>query len=371
MSALRSTVSGTLARFGVDPYVLAILATVGTAALIPARGQAARGLGDLTTAAIALLFFLYGARLSPRAALDGARHWRLHLTILAASFIVFPALGLAAQALTTPLLGPELAKGVLFLCLLPSTVQSSIAFTSIARGNIAGAVCAASFSSLLGIVVTPLLASALLGGGGTVRIDGGSVLSLLLQLLLPFLLGQASRRWTIGWLTAHKPAMTVVDRGSILLVVYAAFSEGMVAGVWHSLSFARLLVLIAVCAAVLAVALLLTAAAGRRLGFDRADRITIVFCGSKKSLASGLPMAAVLFAGHDVSVMVLPLMLFHQIQLMVCTVLARRWSRSGADGDRQPEAALPAPRPQPVRTARADRLDLERGGMAEDLPGRR
>ena len=322
MNAVRST----LARAGVDPYVLAILATVGAAALIPARGGAARGLADLTTAAIALLFFLYGARLSPRAALDGARHWRLHLTILAASFVVFPVLGLAARALSAPLLGPELAKGVLFLCLLPSTVQSSIAFTSIARGNIAGAVCAASFSSLLGIVVTPLLASALLGGG-SVGFDSGSVLSLLLQLLLPFLLGQASRRWTTGWLTAHKPAMTLVDRGSILLVVYAAFSEGMVAGVWHSLSVGRLLILVGVCAALLAAALLLTGAAGRRLGFARADRITIVFCGSKKSLASGLPMAAVLFAGHDVGLMVLPLMLFHQIQLMVCTVLARRWSR--------------------------------------------
>ncbi|WP_333769490.1 bile acid:sodium symporter family protein [Streptomyces sp. IBSBF 2435] len=313
------------ARFGVDPYILAILTTVGVAALLPARGGVADGLSGVTTAAIALLFFLYGARLSPRAALDGARHWRLHLTIMASTFVLFPALGLAARAISTPVLGSELARGVLFLCLLPSTVQSSIAFTSLARGNIAGAVCAASFSSLLGIAVTPVLASALLGG--SVRIDAGSAVTLVLQLLLPFLLGQAARRWTSDWLAAHKPAVTMVDRGSILLVVYAAFSEGVVAGVWHSLSPWRLLALLALCAALLAAALGVTGVAGARLGFDRADRITIVFCGSKKSLASGLPMAAVLFAGKDVGLMVLPLMLFHQIQLMTCTALARRWGR--------------------------------------------
>ena len=323
MKTLVSPLRRTAGRLGIDPYILAILATVGLALLLPARGAVAGGLTHVTTAAVAVLFFLYGARLSTRAALDGARHWRLHLTILLATFAVFPLLGLAAQAAARPLLGPELAKGLLFLCLLPSTVQSSIAFTSIARGNVAGAVCAASFSSLAGIALTPLLASLLIGGGA-VRVDPGSVLTLVLHLLLPFLLGQLSRRWTADWIAAHKPALTLVDRGSILLVVYSAFSEGVVAGVWHTVTAFHLLVLAALCAAVLAAALALTDRAGRRLRFSRADRIAVVFCGSKKSLAAGLPMAAVLFAAKDVALMVLPLMLFHQIQLMVCTVLARR-----------------------------------------------
>ncbi|GAA4985127.1 hypothetical protein GCM10025734_08420 [Kitasatospora paranensis] len=161
-----------LERLGIDPYLLAILATVALAVVLPADGSAARGLSAATTVLIGLLFFLYGARLSPRAALAGATHWRLHLTILTATFALFPLLGLAARALTAPVLGPDLARGVLFLCLLPSTLQSSIAFTTIAGGNTAGAVCAASFSSLVGIVVTPLLASLLLGGAGAVRLDG-------------------------------------------------------------------------------------------------------------------------------------------------------------------------------------------------------
>jgi sodium/bile acid cotransporter 7 len=225
---------------------------------------------------------------------------------------------------------------VLFLTLLPSTVQSSIAFTSLARGNVAAAVCAASFSSLAGIVVTPALASVVLGGA--VRVDGSAVTSLTAQLLLPFVAGQLARRWIADWIGAHKPLLTLVDRGSILLVVYSAFSEGMVAGVWHSVSVTRLAALVVCCAALLAAVLALTGLASARLGFARPERVTLVFCGSKKSLASGLPMAAVLFPGHELSLMVLPLMLFHQIQLMACTVLARRWGREAEPS--QPAAIL-------------------------------
>ncbi|NUP45937.1 MAG: bile acid:sodium symporter [Catenulispora sp.] len=330
-----------MADVGVDPYLLAILTTVAGAALLPARGGTAKGLSHVTVFVIGLLFFLYGARLSPRAAWAGIKQWRLHAVILASTFVLFPLLGLAAEAAARPVLGPELAKGVLFLTLLPSTVQSSIAFTSLARGNVAAAVCAASFSSLAGIVVTPLLASALLGGA--VRVDGGAVTALVAQLLLPFLAGQVARRWIADWIAAHKPMLTLVDRGSILLVVYSAFSEGMVAGVWHTVSPARLVALLACCGLLLTAVLTLTGRAAGRLGFDRPERITLIFCGSKKSLASGLPMAAVLFPAHELPLMVLPLMLFHQIQLMACTVLARRW---GAESEAAVEQA-----PTPIATA--------------------
>jgi sodium/bile acid cotransporter 7 len=67
----------------------------------------------------------------------------------------------------------------------------------------------------------------------------------------------------------------------------------------------------------------------RRLGFSREDEITIVFCGSKKSLSSGIPMAKVFFAPGALGMVILPLMLFHQIQLMVCAVLAAQWARRG------------------------------------------
>lgn len=305
-----------------DPYILVLLGTVGLAALIPASGPAATVASGAATAAVALLFFLYGARLSTREALDGLRHWRLHLTVLACTFLLFPLLGLAARGLVPTLLTPPLHSGLLFLCLVPSTVQSSIAFTSIARGNVPAAICAGSFSSLAGILLTPLLAAGLLGGSaGGFSLD--SLLKIALQLLLPFLLGQALRPWIGGFLFRNKKVLGHVDRGSILLVVYTAFSAGMVAGIWHQVSIARLGALMAVEAVILAVMLSVSWYGAERLGFGRDDRIAIQFAGSKKSLAAGLPMAGVLF-GAQAGLAVLPLMLFHQMQLMVCAVLARR-----------------------------------------------
>lgn len=309
----------------IDPYIVLLLGTVGLAALLPARGTAADVTSGASTAAIAFLFFLYGARLSTREALDGLKHWRLHLTVLICTFVVFPAFGLAARALVPELLTQPLYQGLLFLTLVPSTIQSSIAFTSIARGNVPAAICAGSFSSLVGIVLTPLLAAWLLGGGA-VGFSTDSLVKIVLQLLVPFVAGQVLRRWIGGFVTRHKKVLGLVDRGSILLVVYTAFSEGMNQGIWHQVSPVRLTGLLGVEAVLLAVMLALTWYGAKALGFVREDRIAIQFAGSKKSLASGLPMASVLFAGHA-SLAVLPLMLFHQMQLMVCAVIAKRRAR--------------------------------------------
>ncbi|WP_424211049.1 bile acid:sodium symporter family protein [Streptomyces sp. BI20] len=309
-------------RLPLDPYVLALLGTVGLAALFPASGTPADLADGLATAAVALLFFLYGARLSTREAMTGLRHWRLHLTVLACTFVAFPLLGLAARGLVPTVLTPQLHAGLLFLCLVPSTIQSSIAFTSIARGNVPAAICAGSFSSLIGIVLTPLLVALLLGAD-TGGFQADALVKIGLQLLLPFLLGQLCRSRVAPFLTRHKKILGYVDRGSILLIVYTAFSAGMVAGVWHQVSAGRLGLLLLVEAVLLAIMLCLTWYGARRLGFDRADSIAIQFAGSKKSLAAGLPMAGVLF-GSQAALAILPLMLFHQMQLMVCAVIARR-----------------------------------------------
>jgi sodium/bile acid cotransporter 7 len=313
-----------LSRLPIDPYIASILGMVGLASVLPAQGIGMTLASGAGTGAIALMFFLQGARLSPQAALAGARHWRLHAMVLSSTFLLFPTLGLAARAIAPTLLTPPLWAGVLMLCLLPSTVQSSIAFTSIARGNVAAALCAATASSLFGILLTPLLAGLLLAahGGFSLR----SVGDIVLQLLLPFAAGQALRPWIGGWVARHKQVGSLVDRGSILLVVYVAFSEGVTHGIWHQLDAGHFATLLLLDAALLGAVLLATSLGSRLLGFDRADRITIVFCGSKKSLASGLPMASVLFAGQSVGLIVLPLMLFHQIQLMVCAALARRYA---------------------------------------------
>ncbi|WNZ07524.1 bile acid:sodium symporter family protein [Streptomyces sp. 11x1] len=332
----------------IDPYILLLLGTVGVAALLPARGAAAEVASGASTAAIAFLFFLYGARLSTREALDGLKHWRLHLTVLACTFVIFPLLGLAARGLEPVFLTPSLYAGLLFLTLVPSTIQSSIAFTSMARGNVPAAICAGSFSSLAGIVVTPLLAASLLGAsvGG---FSADSLLKIVLQLLVPFVAGQLARRWIGGFVTRHKRILGLVDRGSILLVVYVAFSEGMVRGIWSQVSPLRLAGLLVVEAVLLAVMLLLTWYGAKALRFDRADRVAIQFAGSKKSLASGLPMASVLF-GTEASLAVLPLMLFHQMQLMVCAVIAKRRAKDPVEGSADEPAVTEQP-DEAIRTA--------------------
>jgi sodium/bile acid cotransporter 7 len=313
-----------LSRLGIDPYIAAILGTVALATLLPAHGAGVAYANGVTAAAIALMFFLQGTRLAPREALAGARHWRLHVVILASTFVLFPVLGLIVHAVVPRLLTAPLWFGVLLLCMLPSTVQSSIAFTSIAKGNVPAALCAATASNLFGIVLTPLLAALLLGRSG--GFSARSLGDIGLELLLPFALGQLARPWLGDWAVRNRTLLALVDRGSILLVVYAAFSEGVTHGIWRQVDAPQMGKLLLLDASLLAAVLLLTAGLARLLRFDRADAITIIFCGSKKSLASGLPMAGILFAGQSLGLIVLPLMLFHQLQLMACAALARRFA---------------------------------------------
>jgi sodium/bile acid cotransporter 7 len=314
-----------LRRLFPDPFIAVLILTVVIASLQPARGAAASVVSVIATAAIVLLFFLHGVRL-PRENLTAALvHWRLHLTILATTFIFFPLLGLALAKAFPSLLTPQLWTGVLFLCALPSTVQSSIAFTSMARGNVAGTVTSAAASNLLGIVLTPVIVGSLVQvHGGAVSLSG--VWKIVMQLLLPFALGHLCRPWLGAWAANRKGLLSFTDRGTIVLAVYSAFSAAVIGGIWQSVPAASVVALLGVCGVILAVVLTATRYAARALGFAREDEISIVFCGSKKSLVSGVPMARVLFAGPEVGAAVLPVMIYHQIQLMVCAWIARRYA---------------------------------------------
>ncbi|MGV8803694.1 MAG: bile acid:sodium symporter family protein [Polaromonas sp.] len=311
-----------------DNFTLALIGVVTLASVLPARGAAAPFFEGLTTVAIGLLFFMHGAKLSRQAIVAGIMHWRLHLLVFAATFVMFPVFGLVLRPLLAPLVTPELYTGVLFLCVLPATVQSAIAFTSMARGNIPAAICSASCSTLVGVFVSPLLVNLLVvpgGGGAGSSLD--SIGSILLQLMAPFVLGHALRPWIGEWIRRRASVLRFVDQGSILLVVFTAFSAAVIEGLWRHVPLSALAGLLVVCAILLGLALCSTVWTARRLGFSKADEITIVFCGSKKSMVSGIPMAKVLFASSAVGAIVLPLMLFHQMQLMVCAVLAQRYAR--------------------------------------------
>ncbi|MEX3784885.1 bile acid:sodium symporter family protein [Paraburkholderia sp. BR14374] len=331
-------------KFLPDNFTLCLVGTVILASLLPVHGQAAVGFNWVTNIAVGLLFFLHGAKLSREAIIAGATHWRLHLVVLLSTFALFPLLGLALKPVLSPLVTPSLYAGVLFLCTLPSTVQSSIAFTSIAKGNVPAAVCSASASSLLGIFVTPALVSLIVtnqaASGGTS--PWHTIGNIVLQLLVPFVAGQLLRPLIGKWIEKNRGVLKFVDQGSILLVVYGAFSEAVTEGLWHTIPLSALGGLVVVSCVLLALALGMTIFASKRLGFNRADQITIIFCGSKKSLAAGVPMAKVIFASHAVGAVVLPLMLFHQIQLMVCAALAQRWGARDLRGESDAAARRPA-----------------------------
>lgn len=310
-----------------DNFTLYLIATVILASLLPAQGVFADALSVATTAAVSLLFFLHGAKLSRASIWAGIGHWRLQVTVVATTFLLFPLLGWALAPVLRPLVTPDLYMGILYLCALPATVQSAIAFVSMARGNIPAAVCAASASTLLGVVLTPIVLGLLLTKSTAMGDPLQAMGRIGMQLLLPFVVGHLMRPWISGFLQRRAVVMKVVDQGSILLVVYAAFSHAVIAGLWSKLPLTALLGLLAACGVLLALVLTITIWSSRQLGFSKEDEIAIVFCGSTKSLISGVPMANVLFAAPLAGAIVLPLMVFHQMQLMVCGVLAQRYAR--------------------------------------------
>lgn len=311
-----------------DRFTFLLITMVVLATISPISGQAAHYFNLLTTMAIAILFFLHGAKLSREAVIEGMLHWKMHLLVFAFTFIIFPLLGLLAKPVLEPLLGQQLYWGFLFMCFLPSTVQSSIAFTSMAKGNVAGAVCSASFSNIIGMLITPILVSYFILGQSQQGFDPSkSILQITLLLLVPFILGQLLRPYIFPYMVKLPSLVKAFDQGSILMVVYGAFSSAVVAGLWHQVSGLKLFYLTLACSVLLTVVMLLAWNLPKWLGFQRADQITIFFCSSKKTLASGVPMAQILFIGQPIGMIVLPIMIFHQIQLMVCGVIANYWSK--------------------------------------------
>lgn len=309
-----------------DRFILWLLAAMLLGLRLPVAGDMAAAVDGLTLAAIFALFFLHGVRLPREALLSGASDWRLHLAIIGLTFALFPLAGVALSVAMPGLLAPELWTGLLFLCALPSTVQSSIAYTSIARGNVAAAVAAAAFSNLAGVALTPLLAALMLETqGASLSLAGvGKIFALL---FLPFLLGHALRPALLR-LVVDRPALTLlVDKGTILLAVYGAFSAATIDGVWSRLPTEELVVLTGLLLGLLALVLAAGALVGRLGGFQRDRRVAILFCGSVKSLASGAPMARILFPGAAAGLVILPVMIFHTLQLIVCAWIAGAMAR--------------------------------------------
>lgn len=315
-----------LARFIPDRFILMLLATIALASLLPARGGAVPILSGLANIAIFSLFFFHGLRIERAAVVAGLRHWRLQLGVLAFVFGVMPLLGFGLVRIVPGWLPADLWLGVLFLCALPSTVQSAIAASSMAGGNVAASVIAAALSNLSGVVLTPLLLTLLAQASGA-AVDLSAVSRIAGLLLLPFALGQLAQRWLAAWAERHRAWIGRLDRGTILITVYVAFGAAVVDGLWHRVSGADMARLLALIVGLLAVALILAWALGRAMGLSQQDRITLLFSGAQKSLATGAPMARILFPAAQAGMIVLPIMLYHQLQLTLSAWIAARLAR--------------------------------------------
>lgn len=323
-------------RFKPDGFLLAMIAVTILAWLFPGPGAAGGWMHPelVTKAGVALIFFLHGVALSFPALRAGVLNWRLHLLVQACTFLLFPLVGWGLAVLLEGRIAPDLLLGIFFLCALPSTVSSSVAMTATAGGNVAGAVFNATLSSLVGILVTPAwVAWRMHASGGSVPV-GPVIIDLLRWLVLPLVVGQCVRPWLGTFVQRHKARIGLVDRATILLLVYTSFCDSFRQGIWTAHGAGQVWLVAAVCTVLFVAVLLFTTWLARALGFVREDRIAAILCGSKKTLASGVPMAKLIFGSHPgLGLILLPIMVYHPLQLIVCGLLAQRW---GNEPDRAP-----------------------------------
>lgn len=314
--------------FGLDGFLLSLLAAVALAWIAPDPGRTGGPLHAEYAAGygISLIFFLYGLRLSPEKMRAGVTQWRLHLAVQVATYLLFPALVLTALLLAGDAVPPDLRLGFFYLAALPSTVTSSVVMTSIAEGNVPGAIFNASLSSLIGVFATPLWMAWFMSTHGQPMPLGAVILKIVLLLLVPVVLGQLARPKLTGWLNRHGWLPKLFDRAVIVIIVYNAFCDSVRAGVWVHNGLAMVATVLAADFCLFAVMFAVTWSASRAGGFDRGDTIACVFCGSKKSLATGVPLARVIFgAGTPLGLILAPIMIYHLMQLIIISIIAGRW----------------------------------------------
>lgn len=313
-----------------DWFLAGLFIAAGLAWIFPEPGAHGGWLHaeTLNKEGIALIFFLHGVALSFAALKAGTLRWPLHLVVQICTFLFFPLIGFGLQALLPHGIDPDLKLGFFYLCALPSTVSSSVAMTAAARGNVAAAVFNATLSSLLGVFLTPLWVGALLQHSTTPVPLGKVILDLVKWLILPLIIGQICRPWIGQWMARHKKFIYVADRMTILVLVYTAFCDSVKSHVWSGHGPGIVLLVVGVSIALFYLVLTVVSTVCRSMGLNAEDRIAAVFCGSKKSLASGIPMAQLIFRGHPgLGMIVLPIMIYHAAQLIICAVLAARWAQ--------------------------------------------
>lgn len=319
-----------MSRFLPDRYVSLLILTAVLGFLLPELG-ASDGplqLGLVTKLGISFVFFLHGANLAPESLAAGVKNWKVHALVQATTFALFPILGGILFIALDGVMSDSLRLGFFFLAALPSTISSSVAMTVIAKGNVPVAVFNATLSGLLGLVLTPAMVSLVTATGVMQFSLLDAMGNIALMLLAPFAIGQLVRPVIKQAVTKHKKVLSLLDRSVILLIVFTSFATSTAGGIWTRFSVGEIVATIGLVLVLLAIAFVMTVWLSRRMGLPLEDEAAVVFCGSTKSLANGAPIAQILFAGSPLlGVILLPLMLYHQLQLVGCAILAQHYSK--------------------------------------------
>lgn len=319
----------TLSGYGIDTFLLLLFLAAALSALVPDLGKSG-GVVHLdlyTNYGVSVVFLLYGLTLSWERLRAGMLNWRLHLLVLAGTFVIYPLLVWGAGAAAGSLVGADVKLGFFYIAASPSTISSSVAMTSIARGNVAGAIFNASLSGLVGVFATPLWVNWYLAQTGQALDLGHVIFKIALLVLAPIVIGQLLRPLLATWIARQTLLVKVLDRGTVLVIVLNSFSDSVAEGVWAGHSDSVIALIGALCLVFFFTLMGILRAICRLLGFSRADMIAGVFCGTKKSLASGVPLAKVMFGSSPaLGMIILPFVLYHLLQLVAASVIARRWA---------------------------------------------
>ncbi len=330
---MAATPSPTISWVRGNGFLLGLVLAVIAAFVFPGPGSRGGALQPelVCNAGIALILFLQGLSLAVEKVRAGAANWRLHVVIQAFTFVVFPLVGLLLDRIVPALWQSQphaLRQGFLYLCVLPSTISTSVVFTAVARGNTPGALFNAALSNILGVIVTPLLVHLLMKTTGGTGSLGPLLLKIVLLTLLPFGLGMALRPLLKDHVDRRKPWIARISNAIILFFVYTAFCDSVAENIWGRYGLLLTLQTIAVVVLLFLGMSLLTGAACRALALNREDAIAAYFCSVKKTLAMGVPLAMLIFGeSGDLSLILLPVMFYHQIQLFANGLMANRWAK--------------------------------------------
>lgn len=317
--------TGTLSKVGLNGFFFLLIGTIFLAWLFPSAGtdQSSLHLPKIAEYGVSLIFFFYGLKLNPKNLISDLSNWKLHLLVQLSTFVLFPVTVLVMKVAFPVYFSTMLGLGIFYLATLPSTVSSSVVLVSIAGGNLPSAIFNASISSIIGIFITPLWMSGMLEKTLGAFDIGHTIFKLSLEVLLPVVLGLLLHKKLGTWAAQYKITLRNFDQTIILLIVFTSFCESFSGKMFDGFSLPELFLLGALMLIFFLLVFGLMDMLSSWLGFNREDRITVIFCGSKKSLVQGAVMGKVMFPAQAMlGVVLLPLMLYHALQLLAGSTIA-------------------------------------------------